>query len=129
MGCNACGIQLPPNRCGFQYPLRVEVGCNSKQCGGEDRFTEFQYPLRVEVGCNSSTAWRTLEMFLSFSTLYGSKWVATWKMLAIIESVVVSVPSTGRSGLQPSTHPSVALWNNGFSTLYGSKWVATTGKR
>ena len=61
----------------FQYPLRVEVGCNSI---GRLRATlslEFQYPLRVEVGCNRVD--RTLKTMIPrrFSTLYGSKWVAT----------------------------------------------------
>ena len=36
----------------------------------------FQYPLRVEVGCNLFVGGR-LNGACSFSTLYGSKWVAT----------------------------------------------------
>ena len=111
---------------GFQYPLRVEVGCNpraksvarssvqvsvpstgrsglqhdpppshdsqptvsvpstgrsglqpttitrrGRDCSG------FQYPLRVEVGCNVKHAQRSEHLSICFSTLYGSKWVAT----------------------------------------------------
>ena len=55
------GLQLGPSQ-GiavyhelFQYPLRVEVGCNQhgKRCGDNPR--KFQYPLRVEVGCNEDS--------------------------------------------------------------------------
>ena len=38
----------------------------------------FQYPLRVEVGCNCSTPTLDSMGIKGFSTLYGSKWVATW---------------------------------------------------
>ena len=85
----------------FQYPLRVEVGCNTTTPRPRIRCPRFQYPLRVEVGCNLGArrkiAWDTL----CFSTLYGSKWVATY-----------CKSSTGRRLCS-------------FSTLYGSKWVAT----
>ena len=37
----------------------------------------------------------------------------------------VSVPSTGRSGLQPKRSGCLRVCHSGFSTLYGSKWVAT----
>ena len=40
---------------------------------------------------------------------------------------MVSVPSTGRSGLQLVFLTIVAFALLGFSTLYGSKWVATGG--
>ena len=109
----------------------------------------FQYPLRVEVGCN--VQWRaTLTSRPGFSTLYGSKWVATWTGRRACRSENVSVPSTGRSGLQLvivcgnlystpmfqyplrvevgcNTTPSTPYSNSlrSFSTLYGSKWVAT----
>ena len=39
----------------FQYPLRVEVGCNPVPEPPADHVAMFQYPLRVEVGCNPST--------------------------------------------------------------------------
>ena len=84
----------------FQYPLRVEVGCNLVWSRGLRDLLGFQYPLRVEVGCNQPSAFRK-DVWLSFSTLYGSKWVAT--------------PLNARTSTQVS----------GFSTLYGSKWVAT----
>ena len=86
-----------------------------------------------------------------FSTLYGSKWVATGRRFGLVVLLpAVSVPSTGRSGLQ-RLHPNsartpswVSVPSTGrsglqrqlrgremsyfpcFSTLYGSKWVATT---
>ena len=109
----------------FQYPLRVEVGCNHSsgadalktlqvsvpstgrsglqagKCALNLRVFTFQYPLRVEVGCNR----------------HGLKHLP--------RTCYVSVPSTGRSGLQRSnTKPSSASTAR-FSTLYGSKWVAT----
>ena len=87
----------------------------------------FQYPLRVEVGCNLLIALALKPCVRSFSTLYGSKWVATrYLVLALVlpaefqyplrvevgcnldatpspEALKeVSVPSTGRSGLQLS---------------------------
>ena len=110
----------------FQYPLRVEVGCNAAQHTGlarhDFRFSTlygskwvatldvrdsrarkcgFQYPLRVEVGCNLLSHAPVGTAALSFSTLYGSKWVATGQpMHASSSAACVSVPSTGRSGLQ-----------------------------
>ena len=39
--------------------------------------------------------------------------------------VCVSVPSTGRSGLQRGSVKSMYTHGTSFSTLYGSKWVAT----
>ena len=114
---------------------------------------EFQYPLRVEVGCNS---WHTqcLDWEIQcFSTLYGSKWVATQDrqqraakfaqfqyplrvevgcnclgMRAVLARCTVSVPSTGRSGLQRSACVFCLVVVCCFSTLYGSKWVATQRK-
>ena len=85
----------------FQYPLRVEVGCNLSCVVVERGAFMFQYPLRVEVGCN------------------GLGWAVNER------KVHVSVPSTGRSGLQPVPVFFLSYANNGFSTLYGSKWVAT----
>ena len=38
----------------------------------------FQYPLRVEVGCNSTGVAYADGLHEVFSTLYGSKWVATY---------------------------------------------------
>ncbi len=64
-------------------------------------YYEFQYPLRVEVGCNLIRTNITGAISTCFSTLYGSKWVATNLKNELIEELL------------------------GFSTLYGSKWVAT----
>ena len=222
VGCNAGRIKASTLTNMFQYPLRVEVGCNSKECLPRVGLGWFQYPLRVEVGCNRCRPQRAggrewfqyplrvevgcnlrqrrrasgaLQVSVpstgrsglqpqptlgrgsgksvsvpstgrsglqrrgattvvlpsrSFSTLYGSKWVATAKQLHIAHArvrfqyplrvevgcnllcvvrasapIAVSVPSTGRSGLQPSTHAPKGKWSRSFSTLYGSKWVAT----
>ena len=63
---------------------------------------------------------------LGFSTLYGSKWVATGCVGDVCSIwVYVSVPSTGRSGLQRPRVVFLRRLRTGFSTLYGSKWVAT----
>ena len=123
----------------FQYPLRVEVGCNQIAYAATYIDPKFQYPLRVEVGCNllvllydaplpsvsvPSTGRSGLQLCefgaerrvrVSFSTLYGSKWVATCASQHCVHAIRVSVPSTGRSGLQrrgryalaPFTHVSV----------------------
>ena len=66
----------------FQYPLRVEVGCNRNNFGMTRSPSPFQYPLRVEVGCNFGGGKTSLAVWLGFSTLYGSKWVATLPILA-----------------------------------------------
>ena len=42
-----------------------------------DEPAEFQYPLRVEVGCNNLRDQTRQDKTRRFSTLYGSKWVAT----------------------------------------------------
>ena len=103
------------------------------------------------MGCNATTFVVIVNGVGGFSTLYGSKWVATTPALihAALTSQVsvpstgrsglqhydsllikpchkVSVPSTGRSGLQPRFIPGVGTVYWRFSTLYGSKWVATT---
>ena len=109
----------------FQYPLRVEVGCN------QDRPT-----LRISILRGFSTlygskwvATRSVLLYrrwaYRFSTLYGSKWVATRLSARRSSMLYVSVPSTGRSGLQPQNASRCIARGTGFSTLYGSKWVAT----
>ena len=85
----------------FQYPLRVEVGCNLTTNSEYIHPCVFQYPLRVEVGCNQHY------------------------LCAAVPACRVSVPSTGRSGLQPVYNMGARARYAGFSTLYGSKWVAT----
>ena len=110
----------------FQYPLRVEVGCNMAMAAQGKAHTKvsvpstgrsglqphlfasssccvtgFQYPLRVEVGCNQDNQDEGLT------------------------GLDVSVPSTGRSGLQPREGWDWLPFHLSFSTLYGSKWVAT----
>ena len=87
--------------CKFQYPLRVEVGCNPADHVEMSAPVSFQYPLRVEVGCNA---------------------VLQAGLRTLLE---VSVPSTGRSGLQLSIYYTQLALVASFSTLYGSKWVAT----
>ena len=110
----------------------------------------FQYPLRVEVGCNLDDVLTSGKPVLCFSTLYGSKWVATVCVFVHFDNIYefqyplrvevgcncgyvglstllrnVSVPSTGRSGLQPRLGSMLSMACPCFSTLYGSKWVAT----
>ena len=91
----------------FQYPLRVEVGCNSGRCRGQAFPKRFQYPLRVEVGCNCGYTLMQEKHMQGFSTLYGSKWVATFYVFTLGLTALVSVPSTGRSGLQHPTRASL----------------------
>ena len=125
VGCNYVPLRRGIYLLGFQYPLRVEVGCNRIPFDLGARRKMFQYPLRVEVGCNITSETRDTTMgrvsvpstgrsglqqeqvglhhktIQSFSTLYGSKWVATSIGRQCRRSDRVSVPSTGRSGLQP----------------------------
>ena len=105
VGCNFVVVVRGKGGAEFQYPLRVEVGCNTDYIKGAREDYEFQYPLRVEVGCNARNPDLASSIEICFSTLYGSKWVAT-------------------NFNNPHHH---AL--SSFSTLYGSKWVATTARR
>ena len=125
VGCNQNAQTHSHKQEQFQYPLRVEVGCNLFDYWSVRRYIWFQYPLRVEVGCNLpiisshsnsvkcfsalyGSKWVATSphsiagtIFSCFSTLYGSKWVATHRRPTInCNSLRVSVPSTGRSGLQ-----------------------------
>ena len=136
----------------FQYPLRVEVGCNAMDKPRRDalsrRFSTLygsKWVATLEERCE------LLYSLQGFSTLYGSKWVATQRQhphqrphphvsvpstgrsgLQLQEFALkalnlgVSVPSTGRSGLQLRYGRRLRISFEGFSTLYGSKWVATT---
>ena len=128
------------------------MGCNLRYRRWAYQSVKFQYPLRVEVGCKPPRKSPRCSL-TSFSTLYGSKWVANFDNAEHAQTWKVSVPSTGRSGLQdttmgrkpsakvvsvPSTgrsglQPEFLFGNdgsiNGFSTLYGSKWVATRSLR
>ena len=116
---------------GFQYPLRVEMGCNnvcrmarawqvvvsvpSTGRSGLQHFAisrlywnlqKFQYPLRVEVGCNSK---EPVPKYLPQKFQYPLR-VEVGCNLRSVNGVrggfKVSVPSTGRSGLQQA-HPQV----------------------
>ena len=52
VGCNLPSARHDARHAGFQYPLRVEVGCNTTRRLDSWLPCGFQYPLRVEVGCN-----------------------------------------------------------------------------
>ena len=85
----------------FQYPLRVEVGCNEWTLAGSGLSTKVSVPSTGRSGLQQRANWEALAFVISFSTLYGSKWVATRCYSgACVRSTLVSVPSTGRSGLQ-----------------------------
>ena len=182
----------------FQYPLRVEVGCNPKRKLRQCCSFRVSVPSTGRSGLQRGAAYKACIRALCFSTLYGSKWVATlpplwgvglrmgfstlygskWVATTLMRSpfsvmtsfstlygskwvatdgvsrsavrddrfqyplrvevgcnrkgfaascytVVVSVPSTGRSGLQLPSNPTPRTQIESFSTLYGSKWVAT----
>ena len=84
----------------FQYPLRVEVGCNPYVVLRVGVSEKFQYPLRVEVGCNM-IAWVTSQRQKVFQ--YPLRVEVGCNRLVVPRHLlgwVVSVPSTGRSGLQ-----------------------------
>ena len=85
----------------FQYPLRVEVGCNLQVC------KVFYATAKVSVPSTGRSG-------LQPSRKYGED-----------VRLQVSVPSTGRSGLQLGGQSTKAPLSTSFSTLYGSKWVAT----
>ena len=126
VGCNVIGGSQAFAELSFQYPLRVEVGCNLSSIQLSCQLFLFQYPLRVEVGCNSGrggvgTATRRVSVPSTgrsgLQHVHGTRKNVSNK---------VSVPSTGRSGLQPSMWRQMATTVTCFSTLYGSKWVATS---
>ena len=157
----------------FQYPLRVEVGCNTPAppTGAQSRpvsvpstgrsglqltlvtpqnwgclcfstlygskwvatrwahsrahcAPEFQYPLRVEVGCNKKEKKKSHSRRVSVPST-GRSGLQPLTYPDTTDAPVVSVPSTGRSGLQRNNAKSASIAICSFSTLYGSKWVAT----
>ena len=85
----------------FQYPLRVEVGCNHNVCPGAAHHSRVSVPSTGRSGLQPQAC------------------------LARQGLVCVSVPSTGRSGLQQVSQAILRRAPKCFSTLYGSKWVAT----
>ena len=93
---------------GFQYPLRVEVGCNPYAAVAQDvKDSSFSTLYGSKWVATRYAAVAQDVKDSSFSTLYGSKWVATRSTLYQRSYTMrVSVPSTGRSGLQPQG----ALW-------------------
>ena len=95
------------------------------QCGAQLSFSTLYGSKWVATFSNSN---RSI-VLSSFSTLYGSKWVATDHRSANPIKIRVSVPSTGRSGLQLPKASRGAEAQLRFSTLYGSKWVATKSDR
>ena len=109
----------------FQYPLRVEVGCNS----AVDRaaFTEF-YVSVPSTGRSGLQRGRTLRRAAPLDVSVPSTGRSGLQPTVIITQRGcghVSVPSTGRSGLQRAYTRIARRRYAGFSTLYGSKWVAT----
>ena len=126
VGCNSQhGHTTVVSHATFQYPLRVEVGCNGMFVWVVQDFALFQYPLRVEVGCNSKRSSRRFQEVLVSVPSTGRSGLqhhSRWEREA---GSRVSVPSTGRSGLQPPEQLGNRRSRKGFSTLYGSKWVAT----
>ena len=109
----------------FQYPLRVEVGCNYLCSRKGDAIQEFQYPLRVEVGCNYRSPAGDLVVGKVSVPSTGRSGLQRRKRRPHVFFSLVSVPSTGRSGLQLSSSAGSITAIASFSTLYGSKWVAT----
>ena len=116
----------PESRNKFQYPLRVEVGCNRRHTRLQALFSDVSVPSTGRSGLQLKSLKQKVVRIASFSTLYGSKWVATkssgrktcGRLLfqyplrvevgcnlflpgALARLLHVSVPSTGRSGLQP----------------------------
>ena len=167
-------LSTQPSEAKFQYPLRVEVGCNVICRSGHhtgrkvsvpstgrsglqrwlatqpDRRDAVSVPSTGRSGLQQGTGFFIADLEQRFSTLYGSKWVATSTVSANIAyrarfqyplrvevgcnsapprgrnpAIYVSVPSTGRSGLQRAKQRAAHILLTGFSTLYGSKWVAT----
>ena len=92
----------------FQYPLRVEVGCNRHAVLEHLRRSLVSVPSTGRSGLQLYKCPKRNKIQHGFSTLYGSKWVAT---------------SAGGVTYTPAVFS--------FSTLYGSKWVATrtSGRR
>ena len=86
----------------FQYPLRVEVGCNLPNGGKRSLGLEVSVPSTGRSGLQLVEFHHSGLVGRGFSTLYGSKWVATGARRPVGYVFGVSVPSTGRSGLQVS---------------------------
>ena len=102
VGCNRHPSATGQQRELFQYPLRVEVGCNNKSLTTWHMRGRFQYPLRVEVGCNNMLASQVRRPVQVSVPSTGRSGLQLGTMCRRRLSLLVSVPSTGRSGLQPA---------------------------
>ena len=113
----------------FQYPLRVEVGCNlTRGCGYPPQVRKVSVPSTGRSGLQRRVAW--FESYMSSRVSVpstGRSGLQHLCRLRMTSHLAVSVPSTGRSGLQLSLGSPHYPALSSFSTLYGSKWVATHG--
>ena len=83
MGCNAVARAAASVLFKFQYPLRVEVGCNVDPNRTHIAHTGVSVPSTGRSGLQQRMAACSQALLPCFSTLYGSKWVATRRSLPI----------------------------------------------
>ena len=120
-GCRQCA----PFCVMFQYPLRVEVGCNLSGRFGVVLHSEVSVPSTGRSGLQPVVRfhWRVQDEVSVPST--GRSGLQPVIPPLGVPVCQVSVPSTGRSGLQLECWSVRRYICVSFSTLYGSKWVAT----
>ena len=110
----------------FQYPLRVEVGCNGCVAGKHMRRNDVSVPSTGRSGLQRYGFHITCKSCSRFSTLYGSKWVATFpKLDPYWCALTFQYPLRVEVGCNQTREVEDQFSLYGFSTLYGSKWVAT----
>ena len=111
---------------GFQYPLRVEVGCNRRMHVTCHCRPEVSVPSTGRSGLQHATGVGDAVGEMRFSTLYGSKWVATFRIsFSILCPSEFQYPLRVEVGCNWIVDGLQAHGDLRFSTLYGSKWVAT----
>ena len=109
----------------FQYPLRVEVGCNGVFMPHFHLILHVSVPSTGRSGLQRCGKARAKRFLRSFSTLYGSKWVATHVRSFDRVTCVGFSTLYGSKWVATAINPNSASSGKRFSTLYGSKWVAT----
>ena len=109
----------------FQYPLRVEVGCNARKANRPCYLPQVSVPSTGRSGLQrAQTVFVRHNPDVSVPST-GRSGLQLCPNCSEPEEIDVSVPSTGRSGLQRNPNLTRLAFVYGFSTLYGSKWVAT----
>ena len=127
MGCGT-SVALPKIMIlgNFQYPLRAYGVWNAIAEGPQSLRDTFQYPLRAYGVWNMLEAQEMSLRGATFSTLCGPMGCGTSNLLYYsAHSLLLSVPSAGLWGVEPSPRRPQAGFHASFSTLCGPMGCGT----